>query len=309
MFKPNLGQWAVSMSGLMAAGLVAGCNPSADAQTVPTLPAASATAQMGQGQAYQLTGTQVWDVPDPVSGRSYQVFVSLPSSYETNPNRTYPVLYVTDAAYGFPLISQIARRMNLDGPRIEDFILVGLSYGVGDDPKLSRNRDYTPSSRPNARTPEGGGPAYQTYLKTQALPFIDARFRTDPQRRMILGHSFGSLLATQILFSEPDLFSTYVLGSPSLWFNGHQMFDAETQYAAKHSDLRAQVFMYIGEEEIIGPGKRYDMVSDNRRLAANLKSRAYPSLKLQAIEIAGEDHLSVAPIGFMRALEAVLPAK
>lgn len=146
-------------------------------------------------------------------------------------------------------------------------------------------------------------------MKTQALPFIEARFRADPARRIIMGHSFGSLLATQILFSEPDLFSAYVLGSPSLWFNGHQMFDAEARFAADHSDLKAQVFMYIGGDETTGPGKRYDMVGDNRRLEAQLKARRYPSLKVQAIEVVGEDHLTVAPVGFMRALEAVLPAK
>ena len=288
---------------------MAGCNPSADAQIASAPPTSSPASQAGQGQPYQLAGTQVWDVPDPVTGRKYQVFVSLPASYAANPERTYPVLYVTDAAYAFPLISQMARRMNLDGPRIEDFILVGLSYAESDDPMLSRTRDYTPSARPNARTPEGGGRAYQTYLKTEVLPFIEGRFRADTGRRIILGHSFGSLFATQILFSDPDLFSAYVLGSPSLWFNDREMFKAEADFAASHNDLKAQVFMYIGEGEGAGPGKRFDMVSDNRRFEAALKGRNYPGLSLQSIEVAGEDHLTVAPVGFMRALEAILPAR
>ncbi|HUH23126.1 MAG TPA: alpha/beta hydrolase, partial [Brevundimonas sp.] len=85
-----------------------------------------------EGAPYVLTGTQVWSVPDPVSGRDYEVFVSLPASYEAEPNRRYPVLYVTDADYAFPIIRQIARRVNLDGPVIEEFILVGLSYARGD---------------------------------------------------------------------------------------------------------------------------------------------------------------------------------
>lgn len=304
MFKEGPG-----LCSLITAVLMAGCNPSADAQTAASPPAAAPASQPKQGQPYQLAGTQVWDVPDPVSGRKYQVFVSLPASYDTQPERTYPVLYVTDAAYAFPLIAQMARRMNLDGPRLEDFILVGLSYAEGDDGMVSRTRDYTPSVRPNARTPEGGGPAYQAYLKTEALPFIETRFRADPQRRIVLGHSFGSLFAAQVLFSDPAMFSAYVLGSPSLWFNDREMFRAEADYAANHSDLRAQVFMYIGEGEGSGPGRRFDMVDDNRRLKAALTARRYSSLKLQSIEVSGEDHLTVAPIGFMRALEAVLPAR
>jgi len=155
---------------LLTANLAAGCGERADAQTT----AESAA----EGAPYVLKGTQVWSVPDPVSGRDYEVFVSLPASYEAEPNRRYPVLYVTDADYAFPIIRQIARRVNLDGPVIEEFILVGLSYAVGEGGMSSRTRDYTPV-RINDRT--GGGMAYQAYLKTQALPFIEDRFRADPR--------------------------------------------------------------------------------------------------------------------------------
>lgn len=122
---------------LAAASLAAGCGERADAQT--------ATETAAEGAPYVLKGTQVWSVPDPVSGREYEVFVSLPASYEAEPNRRYPVLYVTDADYAFPIIRQIARRVNLEGPVIEEFILVGLSYAKGDGGADSRRRDYTPT--------------------------------------------------------------------------------------------------------------------------------------------------------------------
>ena len=72
---------------LVTASLAAGCGERADAQT-----AAEAAVE---GAPYVLKGTQVWSVPDPVSGREYEVFVSLPASYETEPNRRYPVLYLS----------------------------------------------------------------------------------------------------------------------------------------------------------------------------------------------------------------------
>lgn len=95
-------------------------------------------AQLGDGHAYEIVGSEVWDVPDPVSGRGYQVFVALPPSYAEQPQRRYPVLYVTDADYAFPIIRQIGRRLNVEGPQIEEFILVGLSYGKGEDGAASR---------------------------------------------------------------------------------------------------------------------------------------------------------------------------
>ena len=72
--------------------------------------AAAQVAQEGHGKPYALLGSEVWDVPDPVSGRDYQVFVSLPPSYAKDPQRAYPVLYVTDADYASPVARQTARR-------------------------------------------------------------------------------------------------------------------------------------------------------------------------------------------------------
>lgn len=295
---------------LMAGLALAACDRGAKANPVQAV--ASVTEQAGQGEPYLVAGTQVWNVPDPVSGRNYQVYVALPPSYEEQPQRAYPVLYVTDAHYAFPLIRQFARRMNLEGPVIQEHILVGLSYAEGDSGPVSRTRDYTPSAREGRPAgAEGGGPPYQTYLKSEVLPFIEQRFRADPQQRIMLGHSFGGLLGAQIMFSEPELFSAYVLGSPSLWFDNKRMFDVEARYAADHTDLKASVFMYVGEGEHPAPtnSNRYDMVADNRLFEQRLRSRSYPGLTLRSIVVDGEDHLTVAPIGFMRALEAVLPAK
>ncbi|HBI18551.1 MULTISPECIES: alpha/beta hydrolase [unclassified Brevundimonas] len=294
---------------VFVAGAVMGCSQPADAQSSP---APGAT----EGAPYVLAGTQVWTVPDPVSGRDYQVFVSLPASYQANPQRRYPVLYATDADYAFPIIRQIARRVNLDGPVIEEFILVGLSYSGGDSGTVSRNRDYTPTPNGPSRassTPHGGGPAYQAYLKTQALPFVENRFRADPARRVFLGHSYGGLLGAQILFTDPGLFQAYILGSPSFWYDKRHIMGMEANYARTHRDLPADVFMYIGGWEVPRPDRRNtsgaDMVGDVHAMERTLQSRSYPHLTVRSVVLQDEDHLTVAPVGFTRALTAVLPAR
>lgn len=292
----------------LAASLGSSCSE-ADARA--TQPQAAST----DGSPYVLQGTQVWAVPDPVSGRDYEVFVSLPASYATSPGRRYPVLYVTDADYAFPIIRQIARRVNLNGPVIEEFVLVGLSYARGDNPVASRNRDYTPTPRGprNASASiHGEGPAYQAYLKSQAIPFIESRFRADPARRVLLGHSYGGLLGAQIMFTDPGLFEAYVLGSPSFWFDRHHIMTMEADYARTHRDLAADVFMYIGAYEVPGESRRnteVDMVGDLRAMERVLTSRNYPGLRVRSMVLEDEDHLTVAPAGFTRALMAVLPAR
>lgn len=283
----------------------------AQAQSTPKI-------QPGEGRPYEIADSEVWDVPDPVSRRGYQVFVALPPSYAKEPQRRYPVLYITDADYAFPIIRQISRRLNLDGPRVEEFILVGLSYAKGEDGAVSRRRDYTPtpngpSSAP-AGTVHGQGRAYQTYLRDQVKPFIAARYRVDPARALFLGHSYGSLLGAQILFTEPGLFSGYILGSPSLWYDKRRVLGMEASYAARNRDLPAKVFLYVGEYEALRKGdRRYsqsvDMVADNKVLEKALKDRKYPNLNLKSVVLNDEDHLSVAPRGFTQGLKYLLPAR
>ncbi len=277
---------------------------------------AAQVAQEGHGKPYALLGSEVWDVPDPVSGRDYQVFVSLPSSYAREPKRAYPVLYVTDADYAFPVVRQIARRLNVEGPKVQDFILIGLSYAKGDDPVQSRRRDYTPTDAGPGDAPagavHGGGAAYQTYLRDQVLPFVARRYRTDPRQNLFLGHSYGALLGAQILFTEPGLFSGYILGSPSLWYGKRHMFTLEKAYAAAHRDLAAKVYVYTGEYEAARAAdprfnKTMDMVGDSEALVETLERRGYPGLQIRADVLNDEDHVSVAPRGFTKGLTYLLP--
>ena len=307
---------AMTWMAVGAAIAVAGCGEAV--RTVkPTSPSAPVQ-QAGQGGPYQLQDTQVWDVPDPVSSRKYQVFVSLPPSYKIEPQRRYPVLYVTDADYAFPVIRSMVRRLNLERPRVDDFILVGLSYAHGDSGSHSRRRDYTPTPNgPRSAPPEavhGGATAYRQYVREQVLPFVEGKFRADPARRVVLGHSYGGLLGAEFLLKEPGLFSAYILGSPSFWYDGKHMLKVEADYARTHKDLSARVFMYVGGFETPKAGDaRYnndaDLVGDMKLFEANLKSRGYRSLTISSDVLPGEDHLTVAPSGFMRGLMGVLPPR
>ncbi len=125
--------------------------------------------------------------------------------------------------------------------------------------------------------------------------------------------SYGALLGSEILFSEPHLFDGYILGSPSFWYDRRHMAEREKAYAAKHKDLPARVFMYIGEYEEMRPGdpryaKVVNMVTDTRTMDRALRSRNYPSLRMETEVLNDEDHFTVAPRGFTHGLKYLLPA-
>ncbi|MCE4553435.1 alpha/beta hydrolase [Roseateles cellulosilyticus] len=265
---------------------------------------------------YALPNTAVHVLPDPVSQRAYEVWIDLPPSYDSS-SGLLPAVFVTDAPYAFPVLRALRSRVGQGGRNMADFVLVGLAGPAQETPTMMRNRDYTPTL-PRARADYGdgdygGGAAYLRYVADVAVPAVTGRYRIDASKRVILGHSYGALFATQLLFARPELFSHYVLGSPSLWFDDHVMFDREAAYARAHRDLAARVFQYVGAYETVRPGPRYnrhrDLVNDMRRLERVLRGRRYASLSIESHVIADEDHLTVAPIGATRGLLWALPGR
>lgn len=272
-----------------------------------------------QFPAWEMPNTQVHQLPAQSNGRHYEVWVELPPSYGKT-EKKFPVLFVSDASYAFPLIRSIRNRLGAGGQNIEDFVIVGLSYAKEDNPTDSRSLDYTPTNvLKRAKKPGenfgakayGGAALYAEYLQQQVIPFVLKNYQVDPKRKLFVGHSYGALLGTQILLTQPETFDTYILSSPSLWFDDKTMFRLEQQYAAKHQDLKAKVQLYAAEFEQIKPGPRYatrvSIVDDMLLFENSLKSRHYPGLVIQSQIIADEDHLSVFPSMISRALVKLLP--
>lgn len=262
---------------------------------------------------FALSGTEVLQVPAAALGRMYEVYVALPRGYATSGKR-YPVLYVTDANYAFPLIRSIATRVDDHGVGLEDFILVGLSYAVGEHGASSRNRDYT-STRggTNREDTYGQADAYLNYLRKEVLPTVEKRYRIDATRRIYVGHSYGAMLGIRVLLTQPELFSHYILGSPSLWYDDHQAFAAEREYAARHKAMPARVRMYVGgyEQPKRGAPRRTrerDLVADMERFVKQVKGHHYQGLDLQGSVVPDEDHATVFPVLVTRGLMWALPA-
>lgn len=274
---------------------------------------------------YQLDHTEVLDVHAQALNRDYQMYVALPDSYRDSerlrPQRLYPVLFVTDANYAFPVVRNIAQRLAKHAG-MEEVIVVGLSYSKGDAAVFSRRRDYTPtvprnhdyrSDMPGRAPAFGEAEAYSRFIAADVFPMIAAHYRADMNRKVFVGHSYGSLLGLQILLTSPRNFEHYILGSPSLWYDRGVIFDREKAYAAAHKDMPASLYFGIGGRETLAAGKKRsrseedaDMVADLRDFDSTLKSRRYPGLKMGLEVFAGEDHASVFPFLLTHGLRSYL---
>jgi len=87
-----------------------------------------------------LPDTEAWTMHDPV-GRDYPIWVSLPAGYARETHLRYPVLYVTDALYSFPLARSVRNMVGQGGAHLAPFILIGLPPQDGLSSQQSRSRD------------------------------------------------------------------------------------------------------------------------------------------------------------------------
>jgi predicted alpha/beta superfamily hydrolase len=268
---------------------------------------------------FVLPDTEVHQLHAADLNRDYEIFVSLPKSYSAG-HQNYPVVFVTDAPYTFPLAASIGAFMTRHSKALPEFILIGLSYAKGDTGEFSRRRDYTPSPHGGSnltsdmpgRTPVfGEAEGYRRFLADQVFPFVASHYRADMTRKVLAGHSYGSLFGTYVLLTEPSMFNGYVLSSPSLWYDDHFLFAREREFAATHKNLTARVYIGAGSFEGVAPKSRPndprystdgDMVADAGAFAHALASRHYPGLHLRSETIADENHLTVAPTNITRGL-------
>lgn len=161
-----------------------------------------------------LAGAQ-FDVPAREIGRTFHIYVRLPSDYATTgPAHRYPVVYVLDGDSLWPMLAANHLFIHYDD-RLPEAIVVGIAYG-GFGPEVNkRGIDFTgPGS---GVAPEAAGaPAFQRFLKTELLPLIEGRYRADPERRILIGQSRGGSFVLYSAFTDPDLFWGRIASNPAL---------------------------------------------------------------------------------------------
>ena len=270
----------------------------------------SAAASASDAPAYAVPRSGVHDIA--AGERAYKLYVATPPGYSSaqNADRRYPVIYLNDgelfflAAAGEPLLSYYNRVL-------EETIIVGISYAAGEDPLASRQLDLTPAVDASFGNPTGGAAAYLATIKEKIIPLIESAYRADPERRTLAGHSLGGTFGAYALLTEPGLFQNYIIVSPALWYAGHAMAGYEARYAELNKDLKARVYMAVGDLE--GPKgglKNLDMVNDEIAFAAKLKSRNFQSLVLRDDVLeGGVNHATSFQIAYLRALEWMFPAR
>lgn len=279
--------------------------------------------------ASPLADTEVHYLRSEHVGDEFKVFAG---ACGVRPGAAPGVLYLTDANGFFGATVDLVRSMQL-AAHLPPLLVVGVGYrmGVLEETAGIRARDLTPTDDPAyARLfPEqsilGGAAAFLDFLRHELMPWVAARYGVDPDDRTFFGHSFGGLFGTWTLLTAPEAFQRYVIGSPSLWWDGGVIGAREREYADAHQDLVADVFFGIGadethegrqreaanlpeEERRKASARTIDMVDDMLAVVRTLERRAYPGLRLASKVFPGEFHVAVPLLTLSRGLRVLYGA-
>jgi predicted alpha/beta superfamily hydrolase len=250
-----------------------------------------------QALEYSIPGTEVRTLPRSANGRDYVLYVSLPSSYATSPEKRYPVVYACDGYWDFPLLNAELGNLSYDGA-IPECILVGMAYG-GTNPNVGalRQIDLTPWL-PNA-SDSGHAAEFLSVIEKQIIPYVESQYRTNPSYRVLTGSSYGGIFTVFALFEKPGLFQGYIAPSPSLWWQGSYMKTVVTQYAAAHTSLAARLYLTWGSDE--SSSIRYT----TKELFLQLRELKLTGLEVAAREMTGERHAGPKGESYNRGLRFV----
>lgn len=203
--------------------------------TSSLLPAQTSTQDLVIGQQHRFSST--------ILQEERLLNVYLPLSYHPDSAHQYPVLYVLDGGLDedFLHLSGLTQFGSLSWINLlPEVIVVGII-------NIDRKRDFTFPSTDEQDLKDfpttGHSAPFIQFIKEEVQPLIEATYTTNGQNTL-LGQSLGGLLATQILFEQPDLFHQYIIVSPSLWWDQQSLLK-KTPVQAKTPPA---IFVAVGKE-------------------------------------------------------------
>ena len=160
-------------------------------------------------------------------------------------------------------------------------------------------RDFTPTKAEGWKFETGGASSHATFIRTVVFPHIEKNYRASNERRPFIGHSLGGLLGSYILLTQPDMFSSYVIGSPSVWFDGNFILSVPAK--TPHDPI--SVYLSVGELETPLHGEGQNMLSGAQALNEKLVALKHRDVNLRFLTIPHATHETAFPTTAIQGLQ------
>ena len=169
--------------------------------------------------------------------------IYLPEGYSPDSAARYPIIYLLDGSAHEDFIHVVGLVQFCNFSWV-DLLPKSIVVGIAN---VDRRRDFTfPTTVQKDKMDyptTGGAEKFIAFLENELQPHIRAHYQTNGSN-MLIGQSLGGLLATEILFKKPHLFSQYLIVSPSLWWDNESLL----RQKPTPSTQALKVFVAVGKE-------------------------------------------------------------
>lgn len=219
-------------------------------------------------------------------GRGYHIHVRYPEGYDPAAERTWPTVYLTDGDSLFPILAANHLFLHYDD-RLPEALVVGIAYG-GFDPSVNRRNIDFQSPGVGVEPSQAGAAAFQRFLKTDLIPLIERRYRSDPARRVLFGQSRGGAFVLYSAVTDPDLFWGRIASNPSLTPGIESLL--EPAALSGQPDLGLVV--------VSGTRDRADLQAEAVRWLSEWEARPEKPWRLSGVRLDGGTHAADAPAAY-----------
>lgn len=232
---------------------------------------------------------------------TYQLFVRLPPEYDRQPDRRFPLVVQLDANLPlfeeFEVTAGFASRLEGRG-ELPPVIVVGIGYASGPQAQLNRFRDLAlPMENADFKklwsqsVPDGAATHFYQFLRDELLPHLEGAYRlAGPRGRALFGHSLGGLFVVWALSQHSDaapLFTGYVAASPSLFWDGGQVYPRWEQFR----DPATPLVLFTAAGQLEGP----EMVVYFDDFTARVRAAGFSGLTFESRKYQTDHVGSAAP--------------
>jgi predicted alpha/beta superfamily hydrolase len=216
--------------------------------------------------------------------------IYLPDGYNPKDTIKYPVIYL------------------LDGSADEDFVhIVGLvQYNsfewINQVPKsivvgiatVDRRRDFTFPTTIQVDKKKypttGQSDKFISFIEKELQPFIQTKYKTN---KTIIVQSLGGLLATELLLKKTTLFNTYIIISPSLWWDNGSLLKLNSNLLAENFNQSTAIYIGVGKEGLTPTEIPRVMEVDANVLAEKIKGTKSKHIKVYFDYLPQENHATI----------------
>jgi len=227
------------------------------------------------------------EIDSKILNEKRNIFIYTPTGYDQSQDK-YPVLYILDGeTHFFHAAAMVSFQSgNQEIPRS---IVVGI-------PNTQRNRDFTPTLE-EGRAVSGGADNFIAFLEQELIPYIDENYRTH-EYKTLFGHSLCGMFSIYTMFSNPDLFNSYISVSPYLMFDNEYVIKNAKRKLKDQPGINKQLFITIGDEPDY---------TESLNLFTNLLTRKAKSLTWKLRKFEDEDHGTVPLLSLLEGLKYIYP--